>query len=283
MTRSSNITKPKRSYADATLKILFTLSGNECAHPDCDQSVIQDSTTLSPDKVVGQICHVYASSDAGPRGNPKLTDKERNAPENLLIFCPTHHVIVDGQHETYPATLLIEWKKKHERKYRSQMSSKINDLGYAELELAAQALASGTHTAVGDLSNIPIQDKIVKNRLGSAVAWLLTLGSSKSAETARMLEKAAQLDAGFPERLKSGFVVKYLELNTQGLSGDEVFFALYDWAAGMKYTEMRKLAGLCILAHLFIMCDIFEKYHGHRALKICHNAVFDAGEQRVRV
>ena len=30
------------------------------------------------------------------------------------MFCPTHHVIVDGQHETYPAELLKQWKEEHE-------------------------------------------------------------------------------------------------------------------------------------------------------------------------
>jgi len=85
-------TKLNRSYTQRTLKVLFALSGNKCAHPDCTNPVIMPPTEQSNHLVLNQICHIYALNEDGPRGKVGLTEKELNAPENLILFCPTHHV-----------------------------------------------------------------------------------------------------------------------------------------------------------------------------------------------
>ena len=209
--------------------------------------------------VVGQICHIYAVSDDGPRGKPDMLDKERNQPDNLILLCPTHHAIVDGQHETYPASLLIEWKEKHERKYRDQIAASMNDIGYEELEIAAKALLSTDNTETqNDLSNVPPAEKIKKNSLGSSSTILLKMGAAKSSEVAEVLLKSEQLDSGFPERLKAGFVSKYKIFQSEGLNGDDLFHSMYEWAGGVD-DKVRQAAGLCVLTHLFIICEVFEK------------------------
>ena len=105
-----------RNYSDKTLKILFGLSGNQCTHPECTNNVIEPATEYSEAAVIAQICHIYAVSVAGPRGKGGLTDEELKSPENLILLCPTHHVVVDKQYETYPAKLLKQWKEVHEAK-----------------------------------------------------------------------------------------------------------------------------------------------------------------------
>lgn len=112
--------KPKRRYTQRTIKILFTLSGNQCAHPECANNIIEQATEYSPELVTGQISHIYAIRKKGPRGNPELTQKELNSPENLILFCPNHHAVVDGQHESYPAEMLKRWKRDHENKMRNR-------------------------------------------------------------------------------------------------------------------------------------------------------------------
>src|SRR5258708_5106404 len=87
-----------RSYSDKTLKVLFGFCGNRCAEPSCTNPIIKSGTEFSGDLVVGQIAHIYALADNGPRGKPGLTARERNGPDNLILLCPTHHVVVDGQH-----------------------------------------------------------------------------------------------------------------------------------------------------------------------------------------
>ena len=119
----------KRYYSQKTLKILFALSGNKCAYPECENTVIEPSTEKSDAIVFARICHIYAISVNGPRGKIGLTSAELNSPDNLILLCPNHHTVVDGQHETYPAKMLKEWKRQHEAKMIEKRFS--TDLGNA--------------------------------------------------------------------------------------------------------------------------------------------------------
>jgi hypothetical protein len=87
---TSKTKKFSRNYSKTALKILFGMSGNECAEPTCSQRVIAASTPESDEAVIAQISHIYALSDDGPRGKPGLTENERNHHSNLLLLCPTH-------------------------------------------------------------------------------------------------------------------------------------------------------------------------------------------------
>lgn len=104
-----------RSYSSRTLKILFAQSKNLCAYPRCTNKIVEPATEQSDEQVIGQVCHIYALSEQGPRGKPGLTAEELNSPENLILLCPTHHRLVDCQHESYPAEELKKWKREHEK------------------------------------------------------------------------------------------------------------------------------------------------------------------------
>ncbi len=115
-----------RSYSPKTIKVLFGSSGNQCAHPECTNPVIVPGTEQSHDAVLGQICHIYAASDNGPRGQPGLTDEERNSPDNLILLCGFHHPMVDTQYQNYPADLLKQWKRDHEAKFQRDTAEAIH-------------------------------------------------------------------------------------------------------------------------------------------------------------
>lgn len=250
---------PKRKYSEKTLKILFAFCGNRCAEPTCTNSIVKDADNYSPEIVVGHIAHIYAFADKGPRGKPGLTSKERNAPDNLILLCPTHHVIVDGQYATYPAALLLDWKEKRERPYREGIQIRINEIGFAELEFTARGLLADASPPSNDFGNIPPAEKIAKNGLGAASANLLRMGAAKSREVEMLITKASQLQPDFADRLRLGFVSQYNAPCAKSLRGDDLFMAMYDWAAGTSGDRARDAAGLCILSHLFVVCDVFDK------------------------
>ena len=112
--------KTTRRYTEKTIKLLFGSCGNQCAEPNCTNEIIVAGTQHSDAAVIGQICHIYAAADNGPRGKPGLTEKERNAPDNLILLCGHHHPIVDKQWQTYPAETLKSWKKAHEAKFQKR-------------------------------------------------------------------------------------------------------------------------------------------------------------------
>ena len=105
----------KRRYSEKTIKTLFAKSGNRCAFPECTSKIVTEKTEESDSFISAQIAHIYASSTNGPRGQSVLSQREKNTPENLIILCPNHHMLVDSQPNSYPPETLKAWKKAREQ------------------------------------------------------------------------------------------------------------------------------------------------------------------------
>jgi hypothetical protein len=93
----------------SVIKIVFARSGNRCAYFDCYAPLVEEN-----DVVTGQVCHIKARSELGPRYDPTQTDKERNAPANLILLCARHHKIVDELPATYTVEVLHALKRERE-------------------------------------------------------------------------------------------------------------------------------------------------------------------------
>ena len=119
---------PRRKYSQATLKILFALSGNQCAHPECTNTIVEPATEHSDPIVTAHICHIYPlRRGENSRWKEELTEEELNSPENLILLCRQHHAVIDGQHETYPPELLKQWKHDHEAKRINQHPTDLDN------------------------------------------------------------------------------------------------------------------------------------------------------------
>jgi len=195
---------------------VFGKSGNRCAYPDCIHSLIEDATQLSEAAVTGNICHIYAVSDNGPRGKPGLTTKQRNDPENLILMCRHHHTIVDEQHEEYPAQKLKEWKAKHESQYNQgtaeaiQLQGEMQHLAYltnisdqqinGELARIIQARHLSGFSLDVEVANLAHRVENAELKGGSAIsraramAWCARLRWKNDLNHARqLLEKSRKL------------------------------------------------------------------------------------------
>lgn len=111
-----------RQYKPSTVRRLDTLSGNECAHPDCKKNLIAEDGI----SIISKICHIAAASKKGSRFEENMTDDERRGFNNLILLCDEHHVMIDNRENEseYPTPLLKEWKSIHEKKILELISSK---------------------------------------------------------------------------------------------------------------------------------------------------------------
>jgi hypothetical protein len=128
-----------KAASEQTIKRLFALSKNRCAFPDCTTAIIQPSGT-----VTGKVCHIKARRPNGPRYDPKQTDEERNAPENLILLCSVHHDIVDNEYQKYTVELLKSLKETHEQNgvnVQTQDNSDVSKLidSYLRIEASGEA------------------------------------------------------------------------------------------------------------------------------------------------
>lgn len=111
-----------REYKRSTLRRLDTLSGNECAHPNCSKKLIAEDGI----SIISKICHIAAASKEGPRFDVNMTDDDRRGFDNLILLCDEHHVIIDNKKNEYlyPSSLLKKWKNDHAKKILESISSK---------------------------------------------------------------------------------------------------------------------------------------------------------------
>ena len=81
-----------RDYKPNTIKRLHTISGNQCAAPDCTRKLI----ARDGDTIVSKICHIEGASENGPRWNPSMDDDQRRHIDNLILLCDECHNIIDN-------------------------------------------------------------------------------------------------------------------------------------------------------------------------------------------
>jgi hypothetical protein len=95
----------------ATIKRLCACSMNRCAFRDCNVPLVEKSGTFT-----GEICHIHAASELGPRFIESQSDEERHGYANLILLCGRHHALVDREYEKYRADVLCAMKREHEER-----------------------------------------------------------------------------------------------------------------------------------------------------------------------
>jgi hypothetical protein len=106
--------KSGRQYSARTLKILWGRAAGRCAAPECRISLVVDAIGHDPIVVIGDIAHVEASSNKGPRANRKLSTKERDSYDNLILLCKNCHVRFDAQKKTNTVLSIKQLRSEHE-------------------------------------------------------------------------------------------------------------------------------------------------------------------------
>lgn len=116
---------------ESTIRKLFALSSNRCAFPDCQTGIVDRVTGT----ILGEVCHIRAQREGGPRFDPGQTSDERHSLQNLVLMCGVHHKIIDADENvpTYSVERLLEIKTLHEARVQSSES---------EPALTAEAIAA---------------------------------------------------------------------------------------------------------------------------------------------
>ncbi|WOY03667.1 hypothetical protein [Dickeya fangzhongdai] len=103
-----------------TIKMIWGKAAGKCSI--CRQPLIHE---LNEDEniLVGEIAHIVAEKNDGPRGNCDLDPIQRDNINNLILLCSHHHTIIDKDIKKYTIDKLHEIKKTHE----SWVSSSLNE------------------------------------------------------------------------------------------------------------------------------------------------------------
>jgi hypothetical protein len=89
--------------------------------PDCRIELLADATSYDPICVIGEIAHIEASSDGGPRANTARSIDERDQYDNLILLCQNCHARIDGQPNSYTVEQLRSLRNEHEAWVRASL------------------------------------------------------------------------------------------------------------------------------------------------------------------
>ena len=113
--------KSPRSYDPQTLKLLWGRAAGRCAMADCRIELFVAEPGHDPVCIIGEMGHVVASSDGGPRSNKTTRLDARDRYDNLILLCRNCHRKIDVLHESYPPERLHQIKNDHEAWVRTAL------------------------------------------------------------------------------------------------------------------------------------------------------------------
>ncbi|MEU0535480.1 hypothetical protein [Amycolatopsis tolypomycina] len=104
-----------RDYTRGDRAALISLSAGTCYWPGCPEPIVREVEGTY--KIALAIAHICALKATGERYDPRMTDAERDAFENLIFLCHPHHQVIDesGAAKKWPAEPLRQWKEIRER------------------------------------------------------------------------------------------------------------------------------------------------------------------------
>lgn len=88
----------------------------------CKIQLVLDETKADNPALIGEMAHMVAESEDGPRGQSPMTAEERDFYDNLLLLCRNHHGEIDRQPETWPVERLKQIKSTHEKWVRESLT-----------------------------------------------------------------------------------------------------------------------------------------------------------------
>ena len=97
---------------------LFGRSAGRCEFSPCNKPVWRNDLTLTEGNF-GEVAHIIAASEDGPRGNEKSADLQIEF-DNLMLVCRRCHKEIDDNPDRYPPELLSKWKQRHENRIEIQ-------------------------------------------------------------------------------------------------------------------------------------------------------------------
>jgi hypothetical protein len=92
----------------ALIRRLFAESGGRCSFLGCASS----GTSPSGGPLV-EIAHIESHAAGAPRFSPRLTEFETDDYDNVMLLCPQHHLLIDQDPDSYPASRLKEIRDAH--------------------------------------------------------------------------------------------------------------------------------------------------------------------------
>ncbi|MCG6557074.1 HNH endonuclease [Ruegeria sp. 1NDH52C] len=106
-----------------SIKILWSASGGRCAFPGCWERLCYHEAEDAAPFTLGEMAHICGDKPGANRHDASQTDAERDAYQNLILLCPTHHTLIDRKENEaeYTVDTLHKMKASHEARVLARL------------------------------------------------------------------------------------------------------------------------------------------------------------------
>ncbi len=149
---------------------------------ECRTEVFADATDHDPIVVIGDIAHIEASSNCGPRANAKATSAERDQYDNLILLCKNCHTRLDGQKSANPVKVVRQLKADHEAWVRASLPERgRSSTGWNVFILQGEHPIDPGRTEAALAPDFQAGQPLVFTAIPSRQSWTDTFGDMEKA------------------------------------------------------------------------------------------------------
>jgi hypothetical protein len=113
--------------------VLWGRAAGRCQYTGCNQPLIGEQISGARNANKSYIAHIVGDSPDGPRGDPILSPKLAQDPDNLMLVCDPHHRVIDREMvDAHSIEILRGMKARHE--------SRIHIVGGIDEDLASHVI-----------------------------------------------------------------------------------------------------------------------------------------------
>lgn len=98
-----------------TVQTLSKRSALLCSNPDCGALTSGPSEEANNSINIGEAAHIYGRTTASARYNADLSGAEVSDITNGIWLCRNCHKLIDNDPRRFPAELLFDWRRQHEK------------------------------------------------------------------------------------------------------------------------------------------------------------------------
>lgn len=102
-------------FKQAVVTTLAKRAANRCSNPDCRALTSGPADAPMGAVNVGEAAHIYGANPGSARYKIDMATADRSAISNAIWLCGNCHKLVDDDELRFPAGLLFEWQREHER------------------------------------------------------------------------------------------------------------------------------------------------------------------------
>lgn len=102
-------------FSKAVAEVLAKRAAATCSNPDCGALTSGPAEDEARSVNVGEAAHVYGAMPGSARYDPEMSPGQRGDITNGIWLCRNCHKHVDADATQFPAGLLFEWRREHEK------------------------------------------------------------------------------------------------------------------------------------------------------------------------